>query len=122
MPKVEPTKPRDDPKFLMSLVEAVHTVYVKTYLYQTYYGYRMTDFQKYDRTYEIVLAIGSSSAIATWPIWQSGIGQNSWTTMAAIIAVLVILKPFLQYSSKLERYSKLYAAWGELYYGLNSLL
>ena len=122
MPSLDLTRHRDDPRLLENLIEGLHRIYRDACLYQKYYGHRMTDYQRRNKVYEIALAIGTSGAIAAWPFWQSGIGQSIWTLFAGFIAILVVLKPFLQYATRIERYSKLYSAWGELYYTLESLL
>lgn len=122
MPSIDKPPFRKDPRLKSNLIEALHKTYQDAGLYQTYYGHRMTDYQRRNTAYEIALAIGTSGAIAAWPIWQNGVGQSMWAIFAGSIAILVILKPFLQFSNKIERYSKLYASWGELYYILQSLL
>lgn len=89
---------------------------------QKYYAHRLTTVKRWNLSLEILLAIGTSAAIGTWVIWDTGIGEKFWPLIAGASAVLAILKPILQLPKLIERYSKLYIGHSELFYELKDLV
>lgn len=89
---------------------------------QLYYGRRLASLKNYNRWYEILLAVGTSSAIAGWYVFQTGIGSKTWGAFAGIIAVLTTIKPILNLPSEIERLSKQNAGYRDVYFDLKQLV
>jgi len=87
-----------------------------------YYAHRLRFHQRWNRFLEIVLALGTSGTIATWAIWQKGMGEYVWTFFAGLVTLLAIIKPILQLSTQIERCSKSYVGYLVLYYDLQNLV
>ena len=88
-----------------------------------YYAARLTSFRIYNKSYEIILAIGTSSAIAGWPFFQEWtVGKKIWAVFSALVTVLAVLKPILQLPRQIERYSKLHVGYTDLYYDLKKIV
>lgn len=83
-------------------------------LNRKYYGARLVLFQRWNLTMEIVIAVGSSSAIAAWAIWREGSGATTWAVLTGVAALFAVVKPLLQLSRQVERYSKLYYGHGDV--------
>jgi hypothetical protein len=92
------------------------------YLNRKYYGYRLQRIQSLDKGLEISIAIGTSSAIAGWSLWNLKVGSTIWTIYGGLIALLAIIKPFLQLSKQIERYTKLFIGYGDMYFDLELLV
>jgi len=71
---------------------------------------------KIDRTIKIVLAICSSTAIASWAIW-SKIGIV-WAIIIAVSQVISVVNEFLPYQKRISEISDMKAALTLLYYDI----
>ncbi|HYH86136.1 MAG TPA: hypothetical protein VEX60_11830 [Pyrinomonadaceae bacterium] len=72
--------------------------------------------------YEIFLAVGSSTTVSAWSLWNISGGANFWTITAGVVATAAIIKPFLPLASDIERFSKLYTGYADLFYDLKILV
>lgn len=97
-------------------LKRIYDNYRNVEMSRDYYACRLKRFKDYNRAYEIIIAIGSSTTVAGWLIWQTEIGKVSWAIFAGIVAVLTIIKPILQLPKEIERYSKLHTGYCDLYY------
>jgi hypothetical protein len=70
---------------------------------------------------EISLAVGTSGTIGAWAFWKTGYGQYAWTAVAGLAAILAVLKPILALPKPIERYTKLFAGYSDLYYDLEQI-
>lgn len=108
--------PSDEEKFCAQL-EEVYDNYRTSLMNAKYYASRLTSFRIYNRIYEIILALGMSSAIAGWSFFQEWtFGKKAWAIFSGLVTVLAVLKPILQLPSQIERYSKLHIGYTNLYY------
>jgi len=85
-----------------------------------YYGCRLSFYRRLNFWLEFVIAIATSS-IAGWAIWKTELGGVIWVAVAAMAAVLSVAKPFLGFSKKIERYSKLFTAYGDALFDLEMM-
>jgi len=71
---------------------------------------------------EIVIGVGTSSAIGAWAIWKStSVGENVWAVLAGLATLFAIVKPFLNLSKHVEKYTKLFVGHGDVYYDLRTI-
>jgi hypothetical protein len=103
-------------------VRTLYSQYRTVSLNRKYYGNRLQTFRGWDRFFEITIAIGTSSAIGGWAIWHASIGSSLWAVLGALVAVLAVIKPFLQLSKQIERYTKLFIGYGDTFYDLDLLV
>jgi len=82
----------------------------------------LSSYKAWNKALEIGLAIITPGAIGSWAIWQIGLIQPFWTAIAALAALGAVVKPFLQWPEEIERYSKLYAGYNDLYQDLDRLV
>ncbi len=72
--------------------------------------------------FEIILALGTSSAIGGWTVFKTEPGKPFWAVFSAIVVVLTIVKPIFQIPKEIERFSELHIGYKNLYYDLNKLV
>jgi hypothetical protein len=107
---------------LCGFMGPINDAFCNASLSRKYYSCRLTKYRTIDRWYEIILAVGASTTVAAWSVWQVPGGANFWTVFAGIVAILAIIKPFLQFSSEIERFSKLHTGYSDLFYDLKGLI
>lgn len=87
-----------------------------------YYGCRLEHTRRWNLGLEVVIAIGTSSAVSGWLIWKDSTGETVWAIITGITAILAIVKPFLDLPKQIERYSKLFIGHGEVFYDLDQVV
>ncbi|MBA4379747.1 MAG: hypothetical protein C0393_03530 [Anaerolinea sp.] len=96
--------------------------YRRVLLNRKYYGYRLNTVKKWDSVLGIVIAVGASSAVGGWSLWREGIGATIWTVIGGTVALVTIIKPFLQLTKEIERYTKLFIGYGDTFYDLDLIV
>lgn len=76
-------------------------------LNKKYYACRLRRVQRLNFWYEIILAIGTSGTVAGWAIWQQPNWQPVWIGIGVIVAICSIIKPILNFSGEIERFTTL---------------
>lgn len=99
----------------------LYKTYRTALLNRKYYASRLTTFRKWNMALEIALAVGTSGTIGAWAVWSRGDGRYAWTIIAGLAAILAILKPILALPKQIERYTKLFAGYSDLYYDLEQM-
>lgn len=102
--------------------KAINDEYRTAAMSRRYYGCRLKTIRHWNRALEIVVAIGSSAAIATWTVWQTGETAFVWKSLAAVATVVAVIKPFLGLAKEIERYSELVGGYSALFYDLEQLV
>jgi len=116
------TQSEEAGKVLLRSVKDLQDTYRTELLNRLYYGYRLARVKRWNLFLEIVVAIGTSSAIGAWVIWQkTETGEIVWAILAGAAALVALLKPVLQLPKKVEQYSKLFVEHGNLFYQLDIL-
>jgi hypothetical protein len=90
-------------------------------LNRKYYACRLTTYRRWNLAFEIALAVGTSGTIGAWAIWKNGDGQYVWTFIAGAAAILALLKPILTLPKQIERYTRLFSGYSDLFYDLEQL-
>jgi hypothetical protein len=104
-------------------LKAIYDAYRTAYLNEKYYARRLTTYRRWNDTYEAALAIGASGTIGSWSVWTTTeAGGRVWAVFGGVVALLVVLKPFLQLAQKAERSSKLYIGYKGLRFDLENLV
>lgn len=104
--------------------EQLHDLYndLRKALYnREYYGRRLKTVRRWNLALEIIVALGSSGAIATWVFWKKGIGPDVWATIAAISTIIAILKPIFNLSKQIEKYSRLFSGHSDVAHDLEEV-
>lgn len=78
------------------------------------YSRQLSTLTRINTTTEVLLAIFTSSTIASFWFWDTDIGQYSWQVFGVISAILAILKPILNLTDKIKKKSEIAAAYREL--------
>jgi hypothetical protein len=112
-----------DYEALRAELGVMYDTYRTAAMNEKYYANRLTHLTNWNRYYEIALAIGTSTAIAAWAIWE----QNSWARVfwavfSGLITLLAIIKPFLKMPEGIEKYSTLHTGYRALYLNLHSIV
>jgi hypothetical protein len=87
-----------------------------------YYAIRLDDYKKLHMVLEIILLVGTSGAMGAWAIWKTSVGQYAWGMLVAMGVFLGIVKPYLQLPKHIERCSKLWVGYSDLYFDLGRLV
>jgi hypothetical protein len=72
-------------------------------------------------TYEIVLAVGTSSAVAGFSFWQEAAGKTIWAAIGGLTTLLAIVKPVLNFPATLRRKQELLSSYMILDHDLNAI-
>jgi len=108
---------------LYDSVKTVNNTYRTALMNRRYYGYRLSVVKRRNTILEIVIAVGTSSAVGAWAIWKStSIGANVWVVLAGLATLFAVVKPFLNLSKHVEKYSTLFVGHGDVYYDLKIIL
>ncbi|MCX5999623.1 MAG: hypothetical protein NTU41_08560 [Chloroflexi bacterium] len=108
---------------LYDRVKALNDAYREALMNRKYYGYRLSRVKARSLCMDIVIAVGTSSAIAAWAIWKStSAGANAWAALAGLATLLAVLKPILNLSKEVDRYTKLYVGHGDVFYDLETIV
>lgn len=104
------------------LSKKIYDDYRTALMTQLYYARRLATLKKYNLWYEILLAFGTSSAIAGWYVLQTGPGKKVWAFFAGLVAILTTIKPILNLPKEIERLSKQNAGYQDVYFDLRQLV
>lgn len=100
----------------------VYDAYRTASMNQKYYRYMISKMQRRNLIFEVVVAIGTMGAgVSGWALWKTEIGTALWAIIAAVAALLAIAKPIVNYSRKIERFSKLYAGYTDIFHRAKEL-
>lgn len=111
-----------DYEALRAELGVIYDTYRTAAMNEKYYANRLTHITNRNRIYEIVLAIGTSTAIAAWAIWeQNDWAKIFWAAFSGLITLLAIVKPFLKMPEEIEKYSTLHTGYRALYLNLHSI-
>lgn len=102
--------------------DAIYATYTNALVSEKYYASRLTSVRRLNKIYEIVLAIGTSAAVAGWTIFQENPGKIFWAVFSGVITILVILKPILQIPKDIEDYTNLYTGYRALEVNLRAIV
>jgi hypothetical protein len=72
-------------------------------------------------SYEIVLAVATSSAVAGFSFWQQGVGKTIWAAVGVVAVLLSVLKPILSLPEAFQRKQELLASYMILDHDLNAI-
>lgn len=100
----------------IAALTAIYTLYKESLINSRYYGCKLHRAQNLNMWFEIVLAVGATgSGVAGWSLWSEGSGKLAWALLAGIASLLAVVKPLIGVSNKIERYSKLFASYQQIY-------
>ncbi len=97
-----------------SVAELVRTSMLDADLNVRYFARLASDYQKWDRTAKILIAVTSSAAVSGWAIWgQPGLDWI-WQAASGVAALVAIALPIADPTSALKTASKLSGSWSAL--------
>jgi hypothetical protein len=112
-----------DYEALRAELGVIYDTYRTAAMNEKYYANRLTYLTNLNRYYEIALAIGTSTAIAAWAIWDiNSLAKGFRAVFSGAITLLAIIKPFLKMPEDIEKYSTLHTGYRALYLNLNSIV
>jgi hypothetical protein len=83
--------------------------------------YHLANYKKWNFLVEFILALTASSTVASFWFWQDAIGQTVWKYLSVITAVLAVLKPMLDLSGKIQKYSEILSDFKSLEHDFHKL-
>lgn len=103
-------------------VKAINDLYRSALMNKKYYEGRLSSYQRSNKMFEILLAVGTSTAVAGWGVWKvTNVGAVVWAALAGAAALAAVIKPILQLGREVERYSKLHFGYCSLFYDLDAM-
>ncbi len=72
-------------------------------------------------SYEIILAVATSSAVAGFSFWQQGAGKVIWAGVGVVAILLSVIKPILNLPEAFQRKQELLASYMILDHDLNTI-
>ncbi|MCD4675510.1 MAG: hypothetical protein K8S18_05870 [Desulfobacula sp.] len=83
--------------------------------------YQLAIFKRYNFWIEFILALTASSSVASFWFWQSATGQIAWKFFSILTAILAVLKPMLNLSGKIQKYSEILTDFKSLEHDFHKL-
>jgi len=114
--------PEAQTEVLRARLIEVYNLYRTALLNRKYYAHKLALWKRWNSALEVALAIGTSGTIGAWAIWRKGAGEDVWTIFAASAALLGVIKPVIQLPKGIERYSKLYVGYSDLFYDFQAVV
>lgn len=112
-----------DYEALRAELSVMYDAYRNAAMNEKYYANRITHLTNWNRYYEIILAIGTSTAILSWAVWDINSTAKAFRAVfSGLITLLAIIKPFLKMPEDIEKYSTLHTGYRALYLNLNSIV
>ena len=114
--------PRED---LLQLRETLKDLYWEmrtAAMNREIYGQRLKIVRSQNFWLEFLIALGTSTALASWAIWKTGPLEYVWVGLNSVAVVLAIAKSFLTLPKKIERYSKLFTGYGDVLFDLERIV
>ena len=84
-------------------------------LNRRYFGYLYANYHRADLTIKSMLAIFSSSTVASWAFWEYSAGGILWKSCSALVTIIAIVSPFLNLGNRLELSARLKGEYGNMY-------
>ena len=101
----------------------IYNLYRTALLNKLYYAAQLSKYRAANKYLEIIVAVGTSStSIGAWAVWNTHNGRYWWAALAGVATLVSVVKPFFALPAEIERHTKLYAGFTELYYDLNKVV
>lgn len=107
---------------LFRQVYNLYTRYCDALYNRLYYSRRLKIIKGWNTSLEVLLAVGTSSVIGSWALWGDEAGGTAWTILAGTAALLAVVKPVLQLTKQVERYTRLFTGYGDAFFDLDLLV
>src|ERR671920_372235 len=93
-----------DEEAIRRVVINIYDDYTNALAFNKYNAQRLATYRRWNLCLDIVVALGASSVVGSWAIWQSEAGAPFWAIVAGVAAALAILAPILQLPKSIEKY------------------
>jgi len=104
------------------LLDQIYRRLRETLASRKYYATRLTRLQRQSRTIEIVLALAAPGAVGGWAIWHTEAGERVWSLVAAVVVIVTVLRPLMNWQVEIERRTALHMEFTELFLDLELLV
>jgi len=88
--------PRDDREITIGKLRRIYDLYRTSLLNRLYSCHRLAVYRKWNKIVEVLLAVGTCSALGGLAVFKTGTGATVWAVIAAVAVLCNILKPILQ--------------------------
>ncbi len=83
--------------------------------------YQLANYKRWNFWIEFILALTASSSVASFWFWQNATGQIVWKYLLVITAILAVLKPMLNLSGKIQKFSEILTDFKSLEHDFHKL-
>jgi len=83
--------------------------------------YQLANYKRWNFWIEFILALTASSSVASFWFWQSATGQAAWKCLFVVTAILAVLKPMLDLSGKIQKFSEILTDFKSLEHDFHKL-
>ncbi len=83
--------------------------------------YQLAWYKRWNFWIEFTLALVASSSVASFWFWVSDTGQVVWKFLMMVTAILAVLKPILNLSGKIQKYSEILSDFKSLEHDFHKL-
>jgi len=104
------------------LLLQIYNCYRETVATRKYFAWRLNRIRRQSRALEIVLALAAPGAVGAWAVWRTPTGERVWSLVGAVVVILTVLKPLMNWQSEVERQSGLYTECTELVFDFQALV
>lgn len=83
--------------------------------------YKLANYKNWNFLIEFILALTASSSVASFWFWQNEIGQTVWKYLFVVTAILAVLKPMLNLSGNIQKFSEILTDFKSLEHDFHKL-
>ena len=102
--------------------QAINDLYRTAALNRFYYAARLQRARRWTTASDLIVAAGSSTAIAAWTLWQDNDGRIVWQGIGGAAAIVGVLKPVLGLNDDVQRYGELVTGYTALVFDCETLV
>jgi hypothetical protein len=116
-------KPAPDYELVVAKLKYLYNVFRSAGLERKYYAARLTRHTNTLWTLELILAVGTSSAVAGWGIWKLADGPELlWSFLGGLCTLIAVTKPVFRFPDQIQKYSKLWGGLNDFYFDVSALV
>lgn len=95
-------------------LDDIYRDYRNVWMTKKHYEKRLKTVRTTNLIFEIVIAVGTSGTIAAWTLWKDPGLEYIWKVIGGIVALITVIKPFLNFPAEIERYTALATTYAGL--------
>lgn len=114
--------PDADVEKLRGQLTDIYANYRNICLSKKYYELLLARTERANFWYEVIIAVGTSTAVAGWAFWKFPIADTVWPVFGGVVAILAVIKPIVAFTPRIERFTSLATYYSSLLIDFQALI